>query len=191
MTAPAPQWPPGPAGPPGRGGTRLLVAGVVLIAAAVAVGVVGVLPLLDVFRDGAPTRVREVLDLELDEPTELTLYRITGEGSGAGSCAVRAPDGEELPVGGVVGRERLTINGVEHLAVGRVDAPEAGTYRVVCTGAGFAIGPRVGIVGAVFAVLGGVFGGLALAVGGVVCLVLGIDRRRRPPAPPWGVPPQG
>ncbi len=223
MAAPlAPSAAPAPEAPPRRPGRVAIWVGLVLIA----VGIVGGTVLVAV---GARSVVTGVDDLqrvpasggtvELDAGGSIEVY---GERDVAASApktfsssstsgpvpeiqlAITDPSGETVVVEPVAGSQEYQYGGHWGTRIGRIQAPESGTYTVEVVGgidAGrydtIALGDRVRPTG-LWLVVGGVLGGVLLVlVGGIVAIVGAVIRSRAKrrgaagPVPPGASGPAG
>lgn len=176
---------PPPVSAPARAGRGLQAAGVVLLVAAAVAGVVAVVAFVQRLTGAEPTSIGEGVVLQVEAGEELAIYGRSRLDSGEG-CVVDGPDGAPLPSQAVRHTETLTFNDRSYVLLRTVTTLVTGPHEVTCPLGGFAVGPRVAVLGTIGLVFGGVFGGAVLAVVGLILLVVGTGRRRRArAATPW------
>ena len=172
--------------PPRGGGRALLWTGIAMIPLAVLVVIAVVVLAITRIAGAEPTSVGEGVTVDAAAGDELALYA-TGRASGEG-CTVTGPDGEVLPSRAITHRETLTFDGQSYLLRRTYTVRTDGDQVVRCPPGGFAVGPRVGVLGTVAAIFGGIGLAALLVVVGIVLMVVGSRRRQRAAVQGWGPP---
>ncbi|GAB2653076.1 hypothetical protein [Kribbella swartbergensis] len=111
-------------------------------------------------------------------------------------CQAKDSSGADVPLTPAKGSEQITVNSATWYVVARsTDPVPAGDYSISCTddetGATYAAGPRMSVVGFVVSILGAIFSFLIFFGIGIVLLVVGAVRNRRRNRPFPGPPQQG
>lgn len=178
--APLPQ----PAGPPPgwpappRSGTPLLVAGAVLMVAAVVVGIWVAVRAFSPVLNADPQQVGEGHTLQAEAGQTYAVYS-GARGDTAEGCQVRDPSGGQVPSETPFGTEQLTLQGRVYFVARVFTAQVDGPHTVTCPLGRYAVGERIGVVGVVLGVLAAGFGGLVAFLLGLVLAVVGWGRRRQ------------
>lgn len=168
-----------------KAGGGLILAGVILLVAAILVAVIGIWMgasgAMDYAESIKPFSAPGETTVEVDEPGDYRIFSESGALPSDVAVTVTSPSGTSLELRpntsetyGFDNRQGASIYGF------RADAP--GTYTVTATSEGstaqLAVGPSImSAAGSLFGILGGVCLGALLGVVGLVLLIIGIVKR--------------